>query len=839
MTSQVAARHVDSDGLAEELNIEVAIARGANKGKDQATPPKVPRRSAARRGGAMTSPTMTMVQPPVMSEEKKLEEMDIEQVCAELAADLEELEKDKSIKQALEKGQVRDMAKEVESELREVESSSVRDYMQQSSQVVDLHNEMQKCDGILAKMQEMLLGFDADLESVSSDIRQLQKESRRMKAKLANRKDAEGKLRDFLDAFAVSPTLPATICDGDVDDHFAAAVAELDARLSFVKRKSQENPRFATYAAARDVGPALEKLKIKACAKCREYLAEKISVVRKLDTNVEMARTSALCKFSSLYAFVDRHAPDVAVELRDYYVDSMAKAFAALFKAYNATLAKFDKEVANKHDLICVQEAAVRSQFTTKVSLSKRGDAFSLADRVDVLNRWRSAPPVTASHSGDRFPFDELFRSAVRHLIDAVLNEIDFVSDFFVVGDRPMNGEGDREGKDDSEAKDGGARQRASPSTELQKRRDTIVARVFGKAASAVLDHLESKLFQCHDIVGLFLVAKIVAAARREMTTTGVLDAFFDHCDSLLKPRLATLFAANIDAARRADPGKLGVTGVMPHYVSRRYAELAATTFALFPEGKDDEKHGRPARGAMADLRKEVTNVLERVARSFSKEKQSIIFLVNNYDAVLTILKERRRLAGVAFKSLAAPLSVARGTGVPTASVAPSQQPPKKISEADQSPDMPEPANPGYDAEMQYFDDRLARQRELFVETELLMCFPKLMKFVKDVEPTLTNHDDGTPKTNVDSRQVERLVRDFAATWKSAIEKVHKDVLASFANFINGMELLKQVLTQLLLYYTRFQEIIKKTWRRQPPFAKDLVPTSAILAEIKKYSRVY
>ena len=53
------------------------------------------------------------------------------------------------------------------------------------------------------------------------------------------------------------------------------------------------------------------------------------------------------------------------------------------------------------------------------------------------------------------------------------------------------------------------------------------------------------------------------------------------------------------------------------------------------------------------------------------------------------------------------------------------------------------------------------------------------------------------------------------------------------------MEILKQVLTQLLLYYTRFQEIVRRAWRRPPPFAKNLVPTATILSEIKKYSRQY
>ncbi len=69
------------------------------------------------------------------------------------------------------------------------------------------------------------------------------------------------------------------------------------------------------------------------------------------------------------------------------------------------------------------------------------------------------------------------------------------------------------------------------------------------------------------------------------------------------------------------------------------------------------------------------------------------------------------------------------------------------------------------------------------------------------------------------------------------METINRNVLSYFSNFRNGMEILKQVLTQLLLYYTRFQDVIRKVYKQQPPsFAKDLVPTTTILAEIKKYA---
>jgi hypothetical protein len=80
-------------------------------------------------------------------------------------------------------------------------------------------------------------------------------------------------------------------------------------------------------------------------------------------------------------------------------------------------------------------------------------------------------------------------------------------------------------------------------------------------------------------------------------------------------------------------------------------------------------------------------------------------------------------------------------------------------------------------------------------------------------------------------------VLDCISNWKTNIDLIIRNVLSYFSSFRNCMEILKQVLTQLLLYYTRFQDIIRTVWRNKlPPFCKDLVSTSAIRAETKQYA---
>jgi hypothetical protein len=86
--------------------------------------------------------------------------------------------------------------------------------------------------------------------------------------------------------------------------------------------------------------------------------------------------------------------------------------------------------------------------------------------------------------------------------------------------------------------------------------------------------------------------------------------------------------------------------------------------------------------------------------------------------------------------------------------------------------------------------------------------------------------------------EVETIVKDFASRWKAAIELMHKDVITSFSNFLCGMEILRAALTQLLLYYTRLSDTIKKIVGGSA-LNKDLVSISSIMYEIRKYSRTF
>jgi hypothetical protein len=703
----------------------------------------------------------------------------------------------------------------VEAELATLESECIGIYRANAGNLSQLRTEMDECDAVLASLQELLLGFQADLAGLSGDIKSLQDQSRTLSVQLKNRRDAELGLRGFLERIVVPPQLADTICTGGVDDRFVQCVRELEEKYSYVHLGRSTDPAElelmertssgippATTVAGKEMQAHILKLRLTAVVRIREYFLAKFAELRRPRTNVRMIQVNQLLRYGDLTDFLISAAPDVYQEVRDVYIESMGKTLHALFRTYSAQLSRLDSRVATRNDLIAIDDATLRDAFSTKVNMTKRADAFCLADRVNVLEMTTAADrqPILAHVAlaeGERYPYEIIFRSICTHLMDAATNEYVFVRQFF---------------------KENGG--------------DAFTA-IFSRSLSLVLEQTENYLFNCHDAIGILLMIKLTHANRRIMKSRNVdvLDGFFDRVASLLWPRLKMIMDAQIRSVRGANAKKLGGVELHAHYVSRRYAEFTASILLILNKGKKTAAIERTASGAavgrsgalmsqqqkqrsysdaddagsthsagpshrgsagdmlvsdLCNLLEETVLLLERLAEVHSTNKKRSIFLINNYDQVLCIFQERR-VAG---------------------------------------------------KEVNRFAELLMQQRELFVEEELLQGFSKMIAFVQQTESQFARSASGQEKkADVNQAVVEGLVREFATSWKQNIELINRNVLSYFSNFRNGMEILKQVLTQLLLYYTRFQDIVRKIYRgKPPPFSKDLVSTTVILAEIKKYA---
>lgn len=605
---------------------------------------------------------------------------------------------------------------------------TIEKYMENSAHVLDLHSQMQSCDAVLARMQEMLLGFQADLGGISEEIRNLQDQSYSMSVKLKNRRAAEEKLHKFIHNCSPDPELAESIATPSVNEDFLKAVINLSNKFRYLQQSTPANDGSSLGVIPRDTFagsaliPELEKLKVRAVAKSKEYFVSQIALLRKPKTNVQMLQQLSLVRYAPLLHFLQEEVPFAAEDIRSLYVDTMGKTVLNLFKNYQAQLTRLADAVGNsKAEVIAIEESKLKSVFTNKVDLTKRQDPFSLGDRHKVLDDIEAEPILVhvANAEGRKFPYEVILRSVLKHLIDAATNEFLFIFDFF-----------------------------------QSNTRETF-NKIFGRTLSLVIENLENYLLNCYDMVGLLLMIKITNLQRLVMQRRRmpVLDAFFDRLSMLLWPRFKHVFQLNASSVKACNPKRLGAIELAPHYVSKRYAELVTTILYLQSGsggGATSDLMGVGGGGEnmlyhdLQALRSDMVALLERMTEQFARPKDKRVFFINNVDQILLVMQERGII----------------------------------------------------DEETQKLEDVQLQQRELYAEEELKETFPRLISFVLQTEMALNESSeaaDSAGSLSLDERIVETLVREFAASWRQGVEKINDDVIASFANFRSGMEILKQV----------------------------------------------
>ncbi|XP_021287595.1 vacuolar protein sorting-associated protein 52 A [Herrania umbratica] len=659
-----------------------------------------------------------------------------------LQQELEECKNDDVVANILSKGiKLREYTKGVENNLRQVELDSIQDYIKESDNLVSLHDQIRDCDSILSQMETLLSGFQAEIGSISSDIKILQEKSMDMGLKLKNRKVAESKLAKFVEDIIVPPRMVDIIVDGEVNDEYMRTLDILSKKLKFV----EVDPMVKASKALKDVQPELEKLRQKAVSKVFDFIVQKLQALRKPKTNIQILQQNVLLKYKYVISFLKEHSKEVYGEVRAAYIDTMNKVLSAHFRAYIQALEKLQLDIATSNDLIGVETRSTSLFSRGREPLKNRSAVFALGERLNVLKEIDQPAliPHIAEASSLKYPYEVLFRSLHKLLMDTATSEYLFCDEFF--------GE------------------------------ESIFYDIFAGPFAVIDEHFNSILPNCYDAIGLMLMIRIIHQHQLIMSRRRIpcLDSYLDKVNISLWPRFKMVFDMHLGSLRNANVKLLWEDDIHPHYVMRRYAEFTASLIHLNVEYGDGQLELN-----MERLRMAVDDVLMKLAKLFSKPKLQIVFLINNYDMTIAVLKE---------------------------------------------------AGPEGGKFQLHFEELLKSNTGLFVEELLVEHFSDLIKFVKTRASEDPNASSERPITVA---EVEPLVKDFASRWKAAIELMHKDVITSFSNFLCGMEILRAALTQLLLYYTRLSDCIKRI-NGGTALNKDLVSISSIMYEIRKYSRTF
>jgi len=232
-------------------------------------------------------------------------------------------------------------------------------------------------------------------------------------------------------------------------------------------------------------------------------------------------------------------------------------------------------------------------------------------------------------------------------------------------------------------------------------------------------------------------------------------------------------------SVRECDPMKMKNKDERPHFISRRYAEFSAGLLSVNDHSGLSDKVSK----LLSDLQQEVENFVLRMASTFADErKKQLIFLINNYDMILSILTEKVH-------------------------------------------------NPC--REIDCFKDLLSTRTSEYVEHILRSQFGSLIHFVLQAEALLSRNDEKTLRGQ--SSAVSKILREFNDNWKRALDSINGEVLTAFPNFKNGTAILQQCLTQFVQYYHRFYKIMSSPEFSAHPDRAQLINVHQLMVEVKKY----
>lgn len=470
-------------------------------------------------------------------------------------------------------------------------------------------------------MENYLTSFQADLAAVSAEIETLQNRSTTLNTRLETRKEVEKLLGPEVEALSISPAVVRKITDGAIDEAWLKALDELEKRSKNVESKLKSG---SSIKAVEDLKPLIEDLKNKAIERIRDYVVAQIKALRSPSINAQLLQQNAFLRYKDLFAFLQRHQPQLAEEISQAYIYTMRWYYLNSFTRYKTALDKLQIHTIDKNDALAQDESARRS--TVLTGSRQHGaahDAFTLGRRADTLKSTSTAALSSyhAEESKTSHYLEIPFRAFNLALVDNASAEYSFLTEFFT----------------------------GQSFHAVNRKFAQIFEPTFALGQALTKQLIESTL----DALGILICVRLNQHSAFELQRRKVpaMDGYINGTSMLLWPRFQIVMDQHCDSIRRATsslPGRpagsaLSLTSspanaqsIAPHPVTQKFANFAQGILALSSEAGDDE----PVHNSLGRLRTDFEAFLTKLSKGIAEARKRERFLFNNYSLVGTIIAE-------------------------------------------------------------------------------------------------------------------------------------------------------------------------------------------------------
>ncbi|BHF68866.1 Vacuolar protein sorting-associated protein 52 [Sparganum proliferum] len=184
-----------------------------------------------------------------------------------------------------------------------------------------------------------------------------------------------------------------------------------------------------------------------------------------------------------------------------------------------------------------------------------------------------------------------------------------------------------------------------------------------------------------------------------------------------------------------------------------------------------------------------------RLAKALPRERLRLIFLINNFDLVISVLSEK---------------------------------------------------GAGNCPEVLRCREVVAMHTSAYIDQALLPYFGSMIGFISSVEnrrpgdsDTVNDVGGGASSSRDEEGRVTHIVKGFNIDWKNSIEKINGEIMLEFANFTLGTQIFQALLAQLVQVYHRFQNVMTLPPYNTMPVRNQLVSIHQIMNEIKRFKSTF
>lgn len=662
-----------------------------------------------------------------------------------------------------------DFLSDYESKLQVAESRAIADYIAEADNLLQLSVNIDKCDEMLQSLETVLYEYGSSLSTASSAIEDLQKKSEGMMRSIEKKKALKEDLGSFVEQIVLLPQLIHHIMKSKVNsDEFQGSLETLHQKLCFV----EDNTYVRDSAAYRDVAVEMERLRLAAVNRCRNFLMERVHQMRGPNTNIQVQQNTMM-RYRHMLEFLRSHGYSVYGEIQDVYITTVTSKFLEVFKSYWAAMEAMEDVIVPPEILLGSPSSgagAISHGLSSMVSyfssssqkeLDDQHSIFELNGRLDILQHINDNPIMPSANIRERKPFECLFASISRLLVDTAAHEYLFCKTFWQNDGR----------------------------------------RVFRKAFKPVVDFihgsLNASIQEQNDLIALLLCIRInrenfLGMSKRR---NPALDEHFDAVNLLLWPRVKYILDQHLRSVHPTDfTGNDGLdlvpTRILP--LTRRYASMMSSVLVL---------HTKLADGSISlnieQLKQSVLNLLFITSRKLSKRGEGTIFLLHNLYHVVSALKGRKET----LEREKEPIDI------------------NQISEDDVQSS---------------FEEAFSRALDLYIESKLQSKVSGMHSMVLSGEAALAKHID--IKTVIPIKNASEIASKFSIDWRKVIQVIDADITRDFCDLRLTELIQKTIHSTLLRLWGRFLEIMKHIGEDGDKILKQSITIPAIMQAMNSTS---